>query len=66
MTTDASRPDPAQQRRFGLLLLGIAAALTLLFVGGALFTRQCWVLAFLVLVTPNVYVGVRELRASRR
>ena len=66
MTTEAPRPDPAQQRRFGILLLGIGAALALLFVTGALFTRQYWMLAFLLLIVPNLYLGVRELRASRR
>lgn len=66
MTTEAPQPDPAQRRRFGLLILTIGAALALLFVAGALFTRQYWMLAFLLLVIPNVYMGVRELRASRR
>ncbi len=63
--TDAPTPDAAQQRRFGLLLLTIAALLAALFVTFALWTTQLWMLAFLVLVVPNVVIGVRELRASR-
>lgn len=59
-------PSPEAHRRLGRLVLGIAAVLAILFIGGAIWTRQYWMLAFLVLVIPNVYVGVRELRAARR
>lgn len=63
--SDAPIVNAAQQRRFGLLLLAIAGLLAVLFVTFALWTTQLWMLAFLVLVVPNVVIGVRELRASR-
>jgi hypothetical protein len=67
MMTTPDSPDTApQQRRFGFLLLGIALALTILFVSFAVWTRQYWMMAFVVLVIPNVYTGIRSLRASRK
>jgi uncharacterized membrane protein YhaH (DUF805 family) len=60
--TDAS----SQHRRFGRLVLGIAAVLAALFIGFGLWTQQYWMFAFLVLIIPNLYIGIRELRAARR
>jgi hypothetical protein len=56
----------AQHRRFGLLVLGIAAALAVLFVTVTLLTQRYWMFAFLVLIIPNLYIGIRELRAARQ
>jgi hypothetical protein len=66
MTTPDSPDTSAEQRRFGFLLLGIALALTILFVSFAVWTRQYWMMAFVVLVIPNVYMGIRSLHASRK
>lgn len=64
--TETPTRDAAQRRSFGLLQLGIALVLALIIVTFVLWTQQLWMLAFLVLVIPNVYLGVRELRASSR
>lgn len=64
--TEAPTQSPAQRRRFGRLVLGLGAALALVIVLLVLLNHQWWMFAFLVLVIPNVYIGVRELRASRQ
>ena len=66
MTTDAPKPDPDQRRTFGIVQLGIALVLAVVILTFVLWTRQLWMLFFLVLIIPNIYLGVRELRASRR
>lgn len=68
--SDPASPTTAQtaaeRRTLGLLQLGLAVVLTTIVVALLLVNRQYWMLAFLVLVIPNVYMGVRELRAARR
>jgi uncharacterized membrane protein YhaH (DUF805 family) len=66
MTTEAPKPGPDQHRRFGIMQLGIALALAVVILTFVVWTQQLWMLFFLVLIVPNVYMGVRELRASRR
>ena len=66
MTSDAPAPDPAQRRRLGTLVLSLGAVLFAIIVVFTVITRQYWMLAFLLLVIPNVVIGVRELRASRQ
>ncbi len=64
--TDAPTPDPAQRRKFALLILSLALALALILVVLVLLNRQWWMLAFLLVLIPNLYIGLRELRASRQ
>ena len=66
MTTDAPQPDPRELRRVGLMILGLGLALAAIIVFFTLITGQWWMLAFLVLVVPNVYFSLRNLRAARR
>jgi fatty acid desaturase len=65
MSTDAPQPDPRELRRVGLLVLALGLGLAAIIVTFTLITRQWWMLAFLLLVVPNVYVSLRNLRASR-
>lgn len=63
--TDVPPADPAQRRRFALLLLALAVGLALVVLVLVLLNHQWWMFALLVLVVPNVYIGLRELRAAR-
>ncbi len=66
MTSDASSPEPAQRRKLGMLVLSLGVILFAIIVLFTLITRQWWMLGFLLLIIPNVVIGVRELRASRQ
>lgn len=64
--TEPVTSDPAQHRKLGRLILGIAVALAVIFVSFTLWVQQWWMFCFLLLLIPNVVVGVRELRAARK
>jgi hypothetical protein len=66
MTMSADAPDRRELRRLGLLVLSLGLVLAAIIVTFTLITRQWWMLAFLILVVPNVYVSLRNLRAARR
>jgi hypothetical protein len=63
--SDAPQQTPAQHRKFGLLVLGMGVGLALVILVLVLLNHQYWMFAFLLLIIPNIYIGVRELRASR-
>jgi len=65
MTGDASVSDPQELRRVGMLVLLLGIGLAAIVVFFTVITGQWWMLAFLVLVVPNVYFSLRKLRASR-
>jgi hypothetical protein len=54
-----------QHRKLARLVLGLGAGLALLVIAFALFTGRPLLLIGLVIVIPNVIIGVRELRAAR-
>jgi hypothetical protein len=65
MSVDAPTPDSRELRTAGLLVLALGLGLGAIIVTFTLITRQWWMLAFLVLIVPNVVVSLRKLRAAR-
>ena len=63
--SDAGASTPAQHRKFGLLLLVLAAVLTVIVIGFTVVTGRVWMLFGLVLVIPNVVKAISEFRAAR-
>lgn len=61
-----TEPVPGHQRSLAPLVFTTAALLAVLFISFAVWLQQWWMLAFLLLLIPNVVVGVRELRAARK
>ena len=70
MTSSSPTPTPPasaadQHRKLARLVLGLGAGLAVLVIAFALLTARPLLLIGLVIVIPNVVIGVRELRAAR-
>ena len=63
--SEAATSPANQHRKLGRLVLSLGAGLVVLIVAFSVITARPLLLIALVIVIPNVVIGVRELRAAR-